>query len=814
MHFDRLTIALLLTSFSLGLSAQDGIIEGIVKDLDGVSTLTGVTVLLEDTKIGTSTNGAGYYRLENLSAGEYTLVVSYLGYHTLKKEIEVTSGSRVQADFNMVETIATLAEITVTTKGNQGLREVPGSVHYISPREMQQFSYTDVNRTLRSVPGLNIQEEDGFGLRPNIGLRGTGVERSSKITVMEDGVLMAPAPYAAPAAYYFPTIGRMQAVEVLKGSSQIKNGPYTTGGAINLISTTIPEEFSGRFNVFAGSYGSRNLHGYVGNAHQNFAYLVETFQYASDGFKQLDNGGDTGFDKKDFLAKVRINTNPDAPIYHSLTFKIGQVKEASEETYLGLTESDFIRTPYRRYAGSQSDRMDTRQSQLSLTHVARFNDVLSLTTTAYRTDFSRNWYKLDKVDINGRNASIASILDDPNSHLLALGVVRGDSDGATDALWVKANNRSYYAKGIQTTLSMKWEGQRLTHDLSWGARLHQDQIDRFQWIDKYGMVQGTMRLTSAGTPGTESNRIGLANAFASYVQYKLGIGSWTITPGLRFEDITMSRDDYGRADPERLGSDLKSRENEVSVWIPGLGLDYRFNKYASVFGGVHKGFAPPGSKEGTQAEESTNYEVGARYTKNALSGEAVLFFNDYRNLLGTDLAAAGGSGTIDLFNGGAVEAYGIEFKLSYDLMGSYHQHKISLPTTIVYTYTDASFQNDFESEFEGWGTVSSGDQFPYLANHQFTFIFGLEHQKFTANLSGRYTDEMRTMPGQGEIPATQKTDANFIIDANINLVLHSNVSLFGSITNLTNEVYRVARRPAGLRPGMPRAFNLGIKTSF
>ena len=149
--------------------------------------------------------------------------------------------------------------------GSLDASEVPGSMQRLSSKALRTMAYADPIRTLHALAGLNLVEEDGFGLRPNIGMRGSGTDRSARVTLMEDGVLMAPAPYAAPSAYYFPTMARMESVEVRKGGSQIAFGPQTAGGAINLVSTKIPEaEVAGRVRLESGSFRNQQMHAFVG----------------------------------------------------------------------------------------------------------------------------------------------------------------------------------------------------------------------------------------------------------------------------------------------------------------------------------------------------------------------------------------------------------------------------------------------------------------------------------------------------------------------------------------------------------------------
>ncbi|MFM9984682.1 MAG: TonB-dependent receptor domain-containing protein [Flavobacteriales bacterium] len=813
--FKSLIASLIIFLTATQITAQNGSLSGKVLLNDSLTTLQGVIVRLLGTELGDASNGNGEFSLRNIPPGSYEVNVNLIGFETLNESIVVSAGSELNLNFYLTESIASCHEVLILSKNPSGIQDIPGSVYYLSPKELQKFSFTDINRALKQVPGVNIQEEDGFGLRPNIGLRGTGVERSSKITIMEDGILMAPAPYSDPSAYYFPTMGRMQAIEISKGSSQIKYGPFTTGGAINLISTAIPEKLSARINLLGGSYSGRNLHAYAGNSHEQIAYLVETFQYGSDGFKNLDGGGNTGFKKEDYIARLRFQTKPDAKVFQSLSFKVGQVNETSHETYLGLTQEDFDKTPFRRYAGSQKDMITTKQNQFSATHFIRVNKKLSLTTTAYYTKFERNWYKLDKVqDTSGTKYSIANILDRPVDHPNAYDVLLGNAQAGSNVLFVRSNNRKYNSRGVQSQAHYEFISGKINHEIEMGLRYHVDEVDRFQWDDQYTMDNGSMELISAGVPGTESNRINSAAALAGWMQYKLKVSNWTFIPGLRYENIELKSEDYGTIDLDRTGENRITSKNRVDVYLPGMGIDYQINKFASLFGGVHKGFSPPGPKDETKPEQSINYEFGARYAKNALSGQVVLFMNDYSNLLGSDLAASGGGGTGDLFNAGKVLTRGVEFAANTDALSYTNSDTWSLPIAIAYTYTEAEFKNSFSSTFADWAAVQQGDEFPYLAKHQLSINAGIEHLNFSFFINCRYMDKMRTTPGAGEIAEAFLLPSYVVLDVAASYKANEKISFFSSITNITNETYLVARRPAGLRPGMPVCLMAGLKAQF
>ncbi len=798
-------------------SASDGSgsLSGRIVDSRG-GVIHQVTVTLRDQETGfersLNTDLLGTFRFETLPPALYYLSTEKENFQSAVQEIFLSPDQNHEIDLTLQIDSELIIHERVMVIGDASLvSEIPGSAHFIAQEtlERQKLAFDDIHQILRQVPGVNTQEEDGYGLRPNIGMRGTGAERSSKITLMEDGVLIAPAPYAAPAAYYFPITGRMEAIEVRKGSSQIKYGPRTNGGTLNLISTSIPQDFNLSGNVALGVDNTQKLHLNLGDSYKHFAWVAETYQIVTDGFKKLDGGGHTGFDLDDYLAKFRFQSDGSTGIYQELEIKLGKTQQLSDETYLGLTDVDFAENPFRRYRGSQQDvfRSDHEQYQARYFIVPTRN--VDVTTVIYRNNFHRNWYKLQSVS----GTSISEILNDPESYAAPLAIVQGANSDA-DALAVRANNRDYFSQGIQTVLGLELDRGETRNSFELGFRYHKDQEDRFQHEDGFQMVNGSMVLTSQGAPASQANRIGDATAWALFIQDKIERGRWTLSPGFRYENIDLLRTDFSTADPERL-TPTRSRKNGVEVFIPGLGVKFDVTPTFGLFGGLHKGFSPPGpgSNEDTKAEESLNYEFGFRLHSQPVSLEVAGFINDYANLLGADTLSAGGRGEGALFNGGDVQVAGLEASGSFDPGQTFHS-SFRFPVSFAYTFTEAEFKNSFESQFEPWGNVVAGDQIPNLPRHQLQASFGLEKARWRLSLESQAVSQKRTKAGQGPIPGLEATDAYLVFNLSGEYDLNAEekgASLFLSVRNLTDQAYIVARRPAGARPGLPRTVMGGIR---
>ncbi len=705
-------------------------------------------------------------------------------------------------------------------------RDVAGGASVLTSEDLEEFETTDVARALRRVPGVSLQVEDGWALRPNISIRGTATERSSRITLMEDNVLIAPAPYAAPSAYYFPTFGRINAVEVLKGPASITQGPYTVGGAINLKSTPVPGENSGFLQGEYGSDSTWRVHGWYGGGTDKARFMVETHQWQSDGYQTIDRSkAKTGLDKKDYLAKFSFSSDPAAGIYQQLDIKLQYSEEDSQQSYLGLTDQDFAGKSLRRYVASANDEMRNEHNQITLSWLLETQSGTSMTITAYSNNTKRAWYKTEGMDFDGSDdpqsfqrtrwtTIIAAVNNGESLGDLSANELQSILDGADTAkgsIQLRDNDREYYARGVQMVFDQTLQTRSLIHSLQAGLRYHEDEEDRLQRNDTYQQQGGQMILNEIGLLGNAGNRIQDAKAWAAYVYDRIEWDRWTLTPGLRYENIKLQRvryntrsDNPASRDPENFKD---SRNNNFDIWLPGLGALYQLTGSTRLVAGIHRGFATPSNAPDVDPEESTNYELGLRYDQNRLTFEAMFFFNDYKNLVGVCTNSSGGNCEPgDAFNGDGVHIPGLELSFqTWFEAGDYWQ----IPVQLTYSWMNAEFQSSFKSDF--FGPVDKGDPVPYVPKQQLWASVGLQGGPWSFSISGNYVTSVCTKARCGDF---EKTESAIIFDLSMHYEINQNWELYSLVENLTDNIYIAGREPYGARPNKPQTFMLGAKFVF
>lgn len=690
--------------------------------------------------------------------------------------------------------------VVVRAQNKPDIDRLGGAVHQVKEAELRALDYADPDRAMARIPGVYVRSEDGFGLRPNIGMRGANSHRSRRITILEDGVLQAYAPYASPSIFSLLPITRVVGVDVYRGPSAILFGPQTIGGAIDFRTRDVPQGTAATIDYSFGVNNWQRTHFFVGASNATVGVLLEGLYAHSDGFQKIDaTGGSNGFDLGDIALRAFHRHTTTGGLRHRLSTKFVYQMERSNETYLGLTDADYAAAPYRRYVASAMDEFKRSRTQVELREQLDYGGV-HFTVVGYQSYVKRVWYRLDRFR---KGPSMNDVLMNPdsekNSPYYALLRGAAETPDADHALIYVNNDWRYLSQGIQADGRYHKLHGRFSHELRAGLRIHQDSIDRHIGADGW-LVRGTHLVPDGTGRMVQNEDLASTMAFSTYAHYALGIGPLTLSPGARVEWLSM-----------RFVDRLKKTEQQTSqaVFLPGGAILLDPTDSVRLFAGVHRGFTPPLPQDAatTAAETSTNYELGGRYVSAAGARiELTGFFSDYDNMTSQCTLTAGCTDIDRSFNSGRVFVWGIESAAGHAL----HTGAITIPLQLAYTYTGSSFRSSFSSADPQLNMVRAGDELPYVPAHQVSLSAGVTwRQTAGLTLQGMFIDGMREEASQGD--AGRRTDRQWLLDAMAFVRVMKHVTLYARGENLLLHAPIVSRRPWGARPGRPFQAQLGVR---
>jgi len=711
-----------------------------------------------------------------------------------------------------------IPEVEVVGRSKKEVEEVPGSANVVTEEEIENQQPLNSNEVLRMLPGVHIQPEEGMGLRQNIGIRGLNPTRSRKVHVMEDGVPIALAPYGEPEMYYTPPVERMSRIEVVKGSGSILYGPQTVGGVVNYITPQPPEDFTVEGEARGGSFGHAQGEVMVGGTKGNVGYWLKGIHQRMGGHRRLN------LRMTDATSKFRFELGST----QTLSLKFNVYDEWSRSTYLGLTRPQFREDPSADFA--PNDRFKIRRYGAQATHVTVPSEDFKLETRLYGHNIRRNWRRQDfdrrptceqedcyvrVIDEQGRN-----VTDDPSQWPTGRGgVFFRDSTGN--------RNREFTVGGIEPRATIFADlGEAVDYELQTGTRFHVEHT-------RERRLNGNTATSPAGDIRDDDERLGRALAVYGLNKFKFFDKKLQISPGLRFESLWTTRTTFRtRIDGTATDLDPPRKEHDhISAVIPGAGVNYQIVEPLSLFGGVHRGFSPPRTKDAItktgerlnlEPEFSWNYEAGARVRfRDWLQAEAAGFIKDFQNQIIAP-AEAGGAVSTDpeetdpgsrrAVQGGQTIHRGAEFAGTID-PATKEGLGFDLPISVSYTFVDAKFQ-------DGWKTSIKGNELPYSPDHMVSGRIGFQHPnglKLQLDgdwISGQFTDKTETVQSN-EAGLRGWIDSRFILDANVSYTYDPwGVTALVAAKNILDERYIASRAPRGIKPGLFRQIIGGIRVQL
>lgn len=797
-------LTLLFACFSLSLSAQYQL---EVLDNEGQG-LNDVLIFDFTDQASFRTNSVGKLSfseadLNNVFKRDFSIFKEGYASQTISIDFKL----KAQHQIVLLPLNGELNEVLVTREGQSNklqMRSIEGMNVYES-KKSEKIILKNLNANLATnnnrqiygkVPGINIWESAGSGLSTELGGRGLSPQRSSNFNIRQNGYDISADALGYPDAYYVPPAEALEQIEITRGASSLQYGTQF-GGIINYklkdASDKTPLHVNLRQTV--GSYKFSNTHFQLDGTKDKLSYILIGQYKRGDAWR--DNSAffsGFAYTKLSYRPIKQLEINAQYTLYHYLAQQAG-----------GLTDQLF----------EENDQQSIRQ----------------------RNFFKINWHLPQlslQYDISSRlkiqSTSFALI-----AQRYALGFLGNIT--RTDPLDERDLLTDYYKNfGNETRLLFKYKTFSNLSSLLIGTRIYKGNTIKQQGLASDSYKPDFEYLNPDKLENSDytfpSRNIAL---FAENI-FKLS-SQWSITPGIRLENIFTSADGYYRETTTDLAGNIlldttynEQLERPRTFVIMGIGASYRPRENIEVYSGITQNYRAVNFNDlrivnvnfqvdpNLQDEKGFNADIGLRgNVGDILAYDISAFYLYYKNRIGFTLEYDSTLFNIYRYRTNVSDSrnIGIEsvFDIDYLQLSKHVNKDFSLKHTLNFSYINGQYLGTDESAFEGkqvelvppmifrtsltfsWKDLSLSSQFSYI-DQQFTDATNSESSADAVN---------------GIVPAYH------VMDLSVKYQFQ-NFQIEGNINNLLNTKYftrRAAGYPGpGIIPADRRTFYLTLSYDF
>ena len=663
----------------------------------------------------------------------------------------------------------------------------PGARTIVSQEQFEARGAFDVRDALNQVPGVQVQDSSGTGgsdVSLNLGVRGLTSRLSPRSTVLMDGIPLSYAPYGQPQLSLFPlALGNVETIDVVRGAGSVRYGPQNVGGIINFVTHPIPEDFTARFSSGAEVTGNN------GNVKATPSFLIGgtnddglggAFLYSGihgQGYRESNDRTDID----DFIVKGKYELSDNDTLSTQFHHYEGEGKMPG-----GLTTAEFAADPYQ--STRKYDDFSGRRNDVSL---------------RYQHNDGDNNFEILGYYVNSFRGS----------H------VEQQGTGASAKLYrLTSAPRDYEYFGIEPRYSRVFDTGDISHEVTVGYRYLWEQssevaartayYNRATGIDPYSLAMNTYQTSDGGT-----------TAHAFYIDDKIEIGDWTITPGVRYEIISTHNDVTNLAGgvvTSAISPSIDAREV-----LPTISASYKINDSWSVFSNVGVSFGPQqysqlaSTTDGLHPEKATTYEIGTHYEGDSWKAELTAFYIDFDKELYLSRSIVGDGMWTDL---GATKHQGIEAAAQYDL-GSLVSALEGVSIYGNYTFTEATYEagafkgKDLPFYSRNFGTIGASYRYDDWVFNADVMAQSKQRSPGTATDGATYVTQEDATGRLGDIPGYGIVNLRLAYQPEDK---KNAPKLAFGVKNLFDKVYftRSTDNNGGKFVGQPRTFFVNASIAF